>query len=74
MPSQESIGVPEPNTPNPADHHCEWCGPPKPANVALPVMRKVKGRKGEHPTGQWVYACWQHKAIAEALNYVRGTK
>lgn len=54
----------------PKDMPCEWCGDP--SVVAVERQRKIKG--GFAKTGMFIYACGQHKHIAEAERVITGRR
>lgn len=51
----------------PSEMPCEWCG--EPSTVCVERQRKVK--TGTVGTGMFIYACDQHKHIAEAEQIIR---
>jgi hypothetical protein len=72
---QTRITGDQPVSGDPKGHLCEWPhadGEDRPANHALPIMRRMKGGRGARvPTGQHVYCCDEHLELAQSQNQVR---
>lgn len=71
IPGQSSIEGDEIGYGDVAGKTCNWC--PKPATVALPIVRKMKGGKAGAtlPTGMYMNACEEHKEVAGRSNIPR---